>query len=484
MIYLYIDENRIKLLYLKKTMLGQYETVFFEKKHEAQLLNKGKVVSTDLLASAIKEAMSLTSQKPISDKEVFLVLQQEAFYFLRTEVPSDIAPSAVSPFIQDKARAVLPVDIDNCISDFFVRESSSQKILTFYALDRETVEQYQQALALIDLKISSILPDTLTYFKLFEKTLRKDKKENILYVFHDKDLLHGYAFDSYGLIDPVKWTAADPSIKLETALKEKAKELEEKKFKLNRLVLSGPLSENIRQDTFTKAVGVWTNPLKRIIPTFYQDYLKLLVVHGEKQFPILNLDAVFGAFIFHQENRDFSLVKHGLSFKKRSSSAFAFPTISLPIKEIVLFATSFVLSFIFFLAVSNLKLSFPSLSFLKWPSKVTKTPVVPTPTYAPTPAPSLKREDLKIKILNGSGTAGKAGQVKDILKNKGYQEILTGNADTFDFTQTVLQVKKSKSDATNMIQADLKDYVSSFKQTVLDEKEAADVVIIVGSDFK
>ena len=482
MIYLYIDENNIKLLYLKKTMLGQYETVFFEKKHEAQLIEKGKVKSIDLLASAIKETLSSPSSKQITDKEVFLILQQDAFHFLRTEVPSDIAPSAISPFVRDKARAVLPINLDNCIYDFFVQETASQKILTFYALDRETLELYQQALALVDLKISSILPDTLTYFKLFEKTLRKEKKENIFYVYHDEELLFGYVFDSYGLVESAKWSIKpDPSVKLETILKEKAQEFEAKKNKLNRLVLSGPLSENIRQDTFTKAVGVWTNPLKRIIPTFYNEYLKLLVMNGGKQFTLLDLDACFGAFVFHQENKDFSLVKNGLKFKKPSRS-FSFPSFSLPLKEIGLFLVAFVLSFLFFYLLSNLKLSLPSFSFSKSSTKV-KTSIL-SPTSLPTPTPSFKKEDLKIKILNGSGTAGKAGEVKDILKNKGYQEILTGNADDFDYKQSELQVKKSKSEAITMVQTDLKDYVSSFKQTALDEKEAADVLVIVGGDFK
>jgi len=464
-------------------MLGQYETVFFEKKHEAQLIDKGKVVNTDLLASAIKEALSLSSPKPITDKEVFLILQQDAFYFLRTEVPNDIASSAIAPFIRDKARATLSVDLDNCIHDFFVQETSSQKVLTLYALDRETIKDYQQALSLIDLKIFSILPDTLTYFKLFEKTLRKEKKENILYVHDDKEALFGYIFDSYGLVEPSKWsTVPDPSVKLETVLKEKAKELEEKKSKLNRLVLSGPLSETIRQDTFTKTVGVWTNPLKRIIPTFYQEYLKLLVMNDGKSFPILNLDACFGAFIFHQENKEFSLVKQGLKFNKPSRS-FNLPTVSLPLKEIGMFVASFVVSFLFFLLISHLKLSLPSFSFNKSSNPPVKT-ISPTPTVLPTPTPSFKKEDLKIKVLNGSGTVGKATQVKDILKNKGYQEILTGNADNFDYKQSEVQVKKSKLEAVGMLKADLKDYTSSIKQTVLDEKEAADVVFIIGQNFK
>jgi hypothetical protein len=35
-----------------------------------------------------------------------------------------------------------------------------------------------------------------------------------------------------------------------------------------------------------------------------------------------------------------------------------------------------------------------------------------------------------------------------------------------------------------MIKEDLKDYLTSFKETVLDEKETPDVIIIFGSDFK
>lgn len=481
MIYLYIDENRVKLLYLKKTILGQYETVFFEKKHEAQLLNKGKVVNTDLLASAVKEALSLSSSKPITDKEVFLILQQDAFYFLRADVPSDIAPSAVSSFVKDKARAVLPIDIDSCMYDHFVQEADAQKVLTFYALDSETVEQYQQALSLIDLKIFSMLPDTLAYFKLFEKTLRKEKKENILYVSNEQDSLSGYLFDSYGLVEPTKWVSPDPSLKLEIVLKEKAQEFEEKKNKLNRIILSGALSENVRQDTFTKAVGVWTNPLKRIIPTFYQDYLKLLVMGRERSFPILNLDACFGGFVFHQENKGLML-KNGLKLKK-SSRSFSLPKVSLPLKEIIMFAASFILSLVFLLFISNLKLSLPSFSF-KLPSRSIKPTVAPKPTIISSPTPSFKKESLKIKVLNGSGTPGKASEVKDILVKKGYQEVLAGNADNFDYTQSLLQVKKAVSQAAGMIQTDLKDYVSSFKESVLDEKEAADVVIIVGKDFK
>ncbi len=484
MIYLYIGDNQIKLLFLKKTLLGQHETFFFEKKHEIKLLEKGHVTNIDLLASSIKEALTQASPNPIDKREVFLILPQEVFYFLRTEVPVDIAQSAMSSFIYDKARASLPVAIDDCLSDFFIQENQKQKILSFFALEKDVLEDFRRALALIGLRITFVLPDTLSYFKLFEKTLRREKRENIFYVTYEKSAISGYLFDSFGLTSQEKLhLGLKDNLTIEEALKKQVSEFENKANRLNRIILSGADSENIRQDTFTKSVGVWTNPLKRIIPDFYQDYLKLIIVNQNKKFPILNLDVCFGAFIFHQENKNFSLLKNGAKLL-RKKGPIRLPSLSIPKKEIFIFISSFVLSFLFFLFISKSGLN--SLPF-KIPkmgaeqiAKTSPSPLPPTPT----PTLSIKKEEIKIKILNGSGVAGKAGELKDALKNKGYQEILVGNADNFDYEQSELAVKKSKSEIANLIKNDLGEYIKIAKQTELAEEESADATITFGADFK
>ncbi len=482
MIYLYIDEHNIRLLNLKKTMLGQQETFFFAKKHEAKLLDGGRPANIDLLASAIKEALNMASTQPVNDKDVTLILPQNAFSFLRTEVPADIAPTAMNSFIRDKVRSSLAADVDETANDCFIVESDKQKILTFYAIRREILVEYQQAFNLIDLKIRSLLPDTLAYFKLFDKTLRSEKKETILYVNYEKNQVDGYLYDSLGLLSDKKWShhiGADE--KIERLLKDNATELEEKKNKLNRIILSGPESETVRQDTFTKSVGVWTNPLKRIIPNFYQEYLKMLVVPAQKQFPILEYDACFGAFIFSQEDKNFSLLKKGVKIAK-AANPISLPSISLPKRELLIFAASFILSFIFFVLLTNYKLPTNLSSLVKKPVPTATPTVVPLPTVTPTPA--FTKADLKIKVLNGSGVVGKAGDVRDILKSKGYTDVLTGNADNYDYTQSELQVKDNKQQATAMIEQDLKAYESSFKVTTLSATNSADVVLIVGSEFK
>ena len=203
MIYLYIDRNTIKLLYLKKTILGQQETLYQQKTYGSDLIDKGKITNIDLLASAIKEVIS-SSKRPVNENQVCLILPQEFFSFFRTTVPSDIATSALNSFISDKARSILPIDNTDLASDFFIQESENEKIVTYFGINQETLLSLKQAMTLIDFKINSIIPDTIAYFKLFEKTLRKEKKETILYAELGPDILSGYLFDSCGLIDDKK----------------------------------------------------------------------------------------------------------------------------------------------------------------------------------------------------------------------------------------------------------------------------------------
>ncbi len=475
MIFLFINNHKIKTLSLKKTLLGQEEVSFFEKKYDSQLLEKGLPINDDLLASAIKEVITLTK---ITDKSVFLILPQELFYYFRTEVPVDIAPSALNSFIKDKARTHLPVMVDDLIGDFFIKENNHQKVINFYSLNKEAFERYKKILSLLDLSIINLVPETILYFKLFEKTLRAEKKETIIYLHIEKNFLYGYLYDNFGLIKDEKiFSDFKENQSLEEIIKKQVKILKDKGEKINRIILSGEASENIRQDTFTKEVGVWTNLLKRIIPNFYNQYIKMLVLEKNKTFPVLNLDICLGGFIFNKEEK-FSLSR--INNTHLSKKQFNFKKIFLN-KEIFLFISSFAFSFIVFILVSQLKLT--NLFGYK---KNRQTTIIPSITIIPSPIPTLsfKKEELKIEILNGSGIPGKASELRKILKEKNYKEIITGNADNFNYKKTKIKVKKDKIDATQMLKNDLKDYFSSFDEEILDKKETADIVITLGTDFK
>ncbi|HLL60665.1 MAG TPA: hypothetical protein VK338_03025, partial [Candidatus Nitrosocosmicus sp.] len=345
MIYLSIDQNNIKLLALTKAILGQFSASFFQRKHETELLERGQVKNIDLLASAIKEALTLSSPKELRDKDLTLVLPQESFEFRRIDVPFDISETAILPFVKDKIRAEIAFDLDIALFDYVLMKQGTESKVLFFAMSQENFSTYNEVCKLLGLSIRSIIPDTFAYFKLFEKTLKKDKKENILYVNYEDDNSFGYAYDSLGLLNPIRYEFNDP---IEASVKSQVELLESPSLKLNRIILSGPKSDTVRQDFFTKDVGVWTNPLKKIISNFYSEYLKLLVLPPQTTFSYMDYAVTLGAFIFSRENENFNLFKmNNKSIKKnvtnnnRSGRSFKF----FSMRDILIFIIAFILSF-------------------------------------------------------------------------------------------------------------------------------------------
>lgn len=497
MLYIYIGQHVIKALHVSKSLLGQYSVQQYEKKFSVQLLKAGRVAHTDIVASAVKEVVSHLTGGAGKERQISLILPQEAFYFFRSEVPSDMASGAVTSFMKEKARSVLPAHLNNVYFDFVGVENETKRVVSLYAVEEVTVQAYKDTLALVDLQLVSIVPDTLSYYKLFEKTLRKGKIEHILYGSYEEDLFSAYLFDSFGLLEKESFSAKLVQGKgVEEPLKKIGAEYEEKHQKINRLILSGTLSDSVRQDTFTKDVGIWTNPLKRILPHFYTDYLKMLVPIDNNPFPILQFDVCFGALIFSIENKGFSLLKNkfspslavmGQSTQKKS---FSMPAFRIS-KEVVLFIASFAGSFLIFTLLTQSPAGFN----MRLPNFLAKIKPTAAPTAAPlptpTPTPEIKKDVIKVKILNGSGTPGKAGVVKAVMKEKGYQDISTDNADNFDYVTTEIAVKKGKEYLGSFIKAELSDYAKDAKITVLAEADKKtpglvepDVVVTVGKDFK
>jgi len=129
----------------------------------------------------------------------------------------------------------------------------------------------------------------------------------------------------------------------------------------------------------------------------------------------------------------------------------------------------------------------------------------PTPTEEPTPTPEedttdttdttdtkstqdtvdktsgLDRADFTILVQNGSGTAGAAGSLADILGDLGYKISGTENADNFDYTETVIKVASGNSKLLALLEKDIKgDY--TLGETSTDYDGDADAVIIIGAE--
>ncbi len=488
MIYLSVDKNSIKLLSLSKSILNQFSVSYFKKNHETDLLESGLAKNTDLLASSIKEGLTMAYPKEIKDRDVTLILPQEAFVYSNYSIPTDISESAIMPFVKDKTRAEFPFDVEETHHDFYVFKQNNESQVAFYALKKEDFAKFNEAFKLLGLNIVSVIPDTLCFFKLFEKTLKADKKENILYTFYDKDISFAYLFNSFGLLKREKITF-EKDKEMEESLKIKVNEFSDQNIKINRIILSGNESEKIRQDLFTKNVGAWTNPFKKIAATFYNDYLKMLLFEKENHFSFLDFDVCLGAFIFSQENKEFSIIKTKSFWKNKntinvtSENNNKAPLFKVTSRDVVIFILSVTLSAGAIIGFSKIKI--PDMSLLSFGTKEVKITPTQIPLPSPTPTPILNKEELRVKVLNGGGTPGKATEVTSIFKKLGYTETLNGrNADNFDYEVSEVQIKDDKKFAFETLKTDLKEYVTLQKITSLEATSTADLIFIIGKDFK
>lgn len=117
----------------------------------------------------------------------------------------------------------------------------------------------------------------------------------------------------------------------------------------------------------------------------------------------------------------------------------------------------------------------------------TKGSVTPSSKLSPTPFGVSKtgtlpdRSALSVNVENGSGVAGAGSKAAGILRNLGYNVLATGNADNFNYTNVIIQVKSAKSDFLTLLKNDLsQSYTIGSATSDLPATSTADAVVIVG----
>ena len=107
---------------------------------------------------------------------------------------------------------------------------------------------------------------------------------------------------------------------------------------------------------------------------------------------------------------------------------------------------------------------------------------VASPTPEATTGANVDKSQIKVRILNGNGTAGVASSAKAFIEGKGYTVSNLGNADNFDFSQTVVKLKNSIMNIKSVLVADLSDkYSVTVSSDSLEATDSADVEVTVGA---
>jgi len=91
--------------------------------------------------------------------------------------------------------------------------------------------------------------------------------------------------------------------------------------------------------------------------------------------------------------------------------------------------------------------------------------------------------EIRVEVLNGSGIAGLAGEVADILEAQGFADIETGNADNFEYENTQIQYLPDIDEQVLIeVERALNDDFELEKEDSLTEEDELDLRVIVGKN--
>jgi hypothetical protein len=114
--------------------------------------------------------------------------------------------------------------------------------------------------------------------------------------------------------------------------------------------------------------------------------------------------------------------------------------------------------------------------------KVDVSSVSPTPTVSPEPTKTLDLSKYEVEVLNGSDVDGLASSQKAVLETAGFTVSSVGNADSSDYTDTVIQTKAEvDKDFILKLKSTLSDVLTVGDIQSLSEDSSVPVVVILGT---
>lgn len=105
-------------------------------------------------------------------------------------------------------------------------------------------------------------------------------------------------------------------------------------------------------------------------------------------------------------------------------------------------------------------------------------------------------DEVRVKVLNGSGVTGLARRVSELLRNEGFSVVHVGNADRFDYTQSyIIDITGNSKKIELLRERSLRSLLKVVKPDELSATmkglaakgvtgDGADAIIILGHDFK
>lgn len=458
--------------------------IFLEK---IKLASFGKNIFGNLVAGNFKNIESKDWENEIlsfvKSDEVIFTIPNKIVIVQRLKVSSEIIKTALEKTILKRIQEKTGIVPEELI---FSYERKGSEVL-FFAVGKEELQDFFNKLKSKKIKSIIVIPKIFADFEVFKKGIAED--ETTVYVEKEGSAIHFSFFDHFGPAAYFKKIGD-----LESTVEKTISDFENNENKkVKRIILGGSEVLSINLDYFSKKVGIWTTKAEKILEE--RIFERKLKINVRDESPVLFLTN-FGAYFYILENQKINLFKNGQAEEKKEQvEELKMKTAPVIVKEFNQPSAKKVnkkFSFVIFTILILIAIIFFSWKFLgnRFESKdevsndqLEEIPTsTPTASNAATPTPKLEKSDLKIQVLNGSGQKGAASSLKKLLIENSYDnDIKTGNADNFKYTETVIEIKNEKKDYLTLLLDDLKnEYNISSDSAVLDESNDFDVVIIIG----
>lgn len=482
-----VSDSSIEVLNLKKGLFGQMGVVSFGSVTlEEGIVKNGEILDCEKLAQKIEVY--------VKKGKINFTLPDLRTFTERIKLPPDVSRSAVDSFLREKMREIIPLAFEELAYDFkVVNETEKGKEVLLIAFPKKILIAYLKTFHCLNLTPILALPESLAAFEIIEETIVKE--EIVLFIALGMKTSTFSFFDRFGPLLTLNESVDSQVVKEE--IKKTAQFLEEKFGKeIKRIVLGGQGSADVDTDLFSKETGIWTTKADKILS---DKLTKIpLTLSVGKNNPVLFIN-VLGLSLLAQKKEELYLLKEAKDWileqkKKEEKEKEAEGKIAGEKKQAkgtdlrLLFRLRHLLIMIIVAGVTFAGI----LLMVKkpWMRKGQEKTLTPLPSQTPQalevipmPTVAFSRRDLKVKVLNGSGISGRAGEAAAVLEKLGYQVVETSNADSFDYEETIIKIKEENKSFLPLLTNDLKThYTVSSEEEILPEDEEEDVVVIVGKE--
>jgi hypothetical protein len=121
------------------------------------------------------------------------------------------------------------------------------------------------------------------------------------------------------------------------------------------------------------------------------------------------------------------------------------------------------------------------ISRLIWGVSETEEVVTEQPEEKEVTQLEIDKAAISIQILNGNGKEGSALKMKEELEDKGFKVGSIGEADNYDYKQTIIKYKLGKRDEADLVQDSIPKNESVVLKQLISGQDF-DIIIIVGAD--